>query len=66
MDEPSISSRQVDQKQWREKFLTEILESEYKKSSHYNVLPSDKYSELVEQVEDAEKSKKEHHYNKDD
>ncbi|XP_018567162.1 KRAB-A domain-containing protein 2-like [Anoplophora glabripennis] len=58
MDEPSTSSRQADQKQWREKFLTEILESEIKKSSHYNVLSSDKYSELVEQVEDAEKSAK--------
>ncbi|XP_049886670.1 KRAB-A domain-containing protein 2-like [Pectinophora gossypiella] len=56
MDEPSTSSRQADQKMWREKFLAEILESETRKSSHYNVLLSDKYSELVEQVEDAEKS----------
>ncbi|XP_023312526.1 KRAB-A domain-containing protein 2-like [Anoplophora glabripennis] len=56
MDEPFTSSRQADQKQWREKFLTEILESEIKNSSHYNVLSSDKYSELIEQVEDAEKS----------
>ncbi|KAF2897907.1 hypothetical protein ILUMI_08268 [Ignelater luminosus] len=35
MDEPT-SSRQADQKQWREKFLTEVLQSENKKSSHYN------------------------------
>lgn len=57
MDEPT-SSRQADQKQWREKFLTEILQSESKKSSHYNVLSSEQYLELVEQVEDAEKSEK--------
>ncbi|KAF2897346.1 hypothetical protein ILUMI_08841, partial [Ignelater luminosus] len=35
MDEPT-SSRQADQKQWREKSLTEVLQSENKKSSHYN------------------------------
>lgn len=57
MDEPT-SSRQADRKQWREKFLTEILQSESNKSSHYNVLSSEQYLEIVEQVEDAEKSEK--------
>lgn len=57
MDEPT-SSRQADQKQWREKFLAEILQCESKKSSHYNVLSSEQYLELVKQVEDAEKSEK--------
>lgn len=55
MNEPT-TSRQADQKQWREKFLTEILQSESEKSSHYNVLTSEQYLELIEQVEDAEKS----------
>lgn len=57
MEEPT-SSRQADQKQWREKFLAEILECENKKSSHYNVLSSEQYLQLVKQVEDAEKSEK--------
>lgn len=55
MDEPT-SSKQADQKKWREKFLAEILQRECQKTSHFNVLSSDKYSELVKEVEDAEKS----------
>ncbi|KAK9883942.1 hypothetical protein WA026_004882 [Henosepilachna vigintioctopunctata] len=58
MAEFSTSSRQVDQKQWREKFLAEISKSEMKRSSHFNVILSDNYSKLFEQVEDAEKSEK--------
>ncbi|KAK9879056.1 hypothetical protein WA026_003871 [Henosepilachna vigintioctopunctata] len=58
MAEHSTSSRQVGQKQWREKFLAEISDSEMKKSPYFNVLLSDKYSKLIERVEDAEKSEK--------
>lgn len=57
MDEPT-SSRQANQKHWREKFLAGILESENKKFSHYNVLPLDTYLKLVKQVEEAERSEK--------
>lgn len=66
MNEPA-SSRQADQKQWRDmEFLTEIFKSENKKCSYYNGFPSEKYLEFVEQVEEAEKSEKRHHYNKGD
>ncbi|KAF2900335.1 hypothetical protein ILUMI_05851 [Ignelater luminosus] len=51
MDEPT-SSRQADQKQWREKFLTEVLQSENKKSSHYNVIEEDCNVNLIEDSDD--------------
>ncbi|KAF2889170.1 hypothetical protein ILUMI_17003 [Ignelater luminosus] len=51
MDEPT-SSRQADQKQWREKFLTEVLQSENKKSSHYNVIEEDCNVNLTEDSDD--------------
>ncbi|KAK9882614.1 hypothetical protein WA026_022244 [Henosepilachna vigintioctopunctata] len=58
MAEPSTSSIQVDQKQWRENILAEISESEMEKFSLFDVLLSDKYSKLIERVEYAETSEK--------
>ncbi|KAK5640305.1 hypothetical protein RI129_011116 [Pyrocoelia pectoralis] len=55
MDEPS-SSVQVNQLEWRERFLKEIVQNENIKSSHFNVLTKDKYSDLILQVEEAEKA----------
>lgn len=49
----------MDQKQWRQKFLEEVLKLEdLKKETHYNVLTKDKYSQLILEVEMAESAEK--------
>lgn len=49
----------MDQKQWRQQFLEEVQKLEdSKKETHYNVLTTDKYSELIFEVEEAEGAEK--------
>ena len=57
MDEAS-SSGHVGQKEWRQRFLVEVLRSEDEKSTHFNVLTKEKYLELIQQVEEAKKTEK--------
>lgn len=46
------------EKDWKEQFIKKLLESEDKKSTHFNVITKDKYSELLKEVEDAERVEK--------
>ena len=57
MDEAS-SSGHVGQKEWRQRFLVEVLRSEDEKSTHFNVLTKEKYLELIQQVEEGKKTEK--------
>lgn len=57
MDEAS-SSGHVGQKEWRQRFLEEVLRSEDEKSTHFNVLTKEKYFALMQQVEEAKKTEK--------
>ncbi|KAF2899702.1 hypothetical protein ILUMI_06474 [Ignelater luminosus] len=68
MDESS-SSHQTDELEWTGPFLSEILQSENERSTHFNVLTNDKCLELILQVEKAgkaEKLKRRHYFNKED
>lgn len=54
----ALSSGRKRQRERRERFLSEILKSEWEKSTHFNVLAGDKYLELIQEVEEAENSVK--------
>uniref|UniRef100_A0A1B6DP93 Integrase zinc-binding domain-containing protein n=1 Tax=Clastoptera arizonana TaxID=38151 RepID=A0A1B6DP93_9HEMI len=52
MEEDSVSGGHS-QKEWRERFMTTVLQSENEKSTHFNVLTKDKYQQLINEVETA-------------
>lgn len=52
------SSGYISQKEWRERFLEEILRSETEKSTHFNVMTKEKYLLLMQEVEEAKKVEK--------
>ncbi|KAG8300021.1 hypothetical protein J6590_086509 [Homalodisca vitripennis] len=52
MEEDSVSGGHS-QKEWRERFMTTVLQSENEKSTHFNILTKDKYQQLINEVETA-------------
>ncbi|KAG8296007.1 hypothetical protein J6590_067122 [Homalodisca vitripennis] len=52
MEEDSVTGGHS-QKEWRERFMTTVLQSENEKSTHFNVLTKDKYQQLINEVETA-------------
>ncbi|XP_031332774.1 KRAB-A domain-containing protein 2-like [Photinus pyralis] len=52
MEEDSVNGGHS-QKEWRERFMTTVLQSENDKSTHFNVLTKDKYQQLINEVETA-------------